>query len=267
MASAVTASVLAAAVAACSQDPEPEPPPDPLPGHDVTAGRRLVFDEEFDRLSVGAGKRWGWQSGAFPDCTTNRGNFKLDRLSRSALAVADGRLTITATPDTGGHWSTGLLATGDACESGGGGFHVRTGDMIVAHAALPEAAATGAWPAIWTWWQGGREVDVFEWHADAPRTLELVNHVKDTYIYWKSPRVAAGRWLYVAVHLGGRQVTWYVGGKATALPVAHRDTRGVGPDYRAHLVVSLSVDDGKLHQRPEAAGPLRFVVDSVKVYR
>lgn len=264
--------VLAAALAVTGCDgperrePEAEPSGATYSLAALTAGRRLVFDEEFDRLRLGPGRRWGWRSGSYADCVTNPGGFKLDVLTPVALSVADGMLRVTATPLPDGRWRTGLLTTGDSCDSGGRGFTVRNGDVVVARARLPESAK-GAWPAIWTWREGGNEVDLFEWHADRPDTLEFVNHVKGGYRYYESPLVRSGSWLYFAVDIRHHRNTWYVGTTPHNLRVAHRDRRGVGRRFRAHLVISLSADDGKLHARPAGPANLVFTVDYLKVHR
>ncbi|MHA6757085.1 hypothetical protein [Streptacidiphilus sp. PAMC 29251] len=51
----------------------------------LLAGQRAVFSEDFGRLRLGA--VWGWQSGAYTDCTTNPGQHKLDQLTRTALTA------------------------------------------------------------------------------------------------------------------------------------------------------------------------------------
>ncbi|QMU75804.1 hypothetical protein GXW83_08680 [Streptacidiphilus sp. PB12-B1b] len=234
----------------------------PLPA--VLAGRPVVFREEFDTLRLGP--VWGWQTAAYARCTSNPGQHKLDLLTRSALSVAQGVLTITARPGPRGQWTTGLLSTGDTCSSGGDGVRERTGDVVLAHVRLPSLPTPGAWPAIWSWRSGGREVDLFEWHADRPHTLELVNHVRTAYTYWDSPQVAAGAWLYVAVQLGATDTTWYVGTSLAELRTAWSDHRGVGTGFSAYPVVSLSVDDGSNHAVPADGTPITFEVGSFAVY-
>ncbi|REE98547.1 family 16 glycosylhydrolase [Thermomonospora umbrina] len=271
---AVAAFLVTASATGCRQSapgPERREPPASAsgPAHGLarlTAGRRLVFNEEFDRLRLGVGRRWGWRSGSYADCVGNPNGFKLDALTPAALAVGGGALRVTAAPLPDGRWSTGLLTTGDSCDSGGRGFTVRAGDVVVARARLPEAG-TGAWPAIWTWRDGGNEVDVFEWHADRPGTLEFVNHVRGGYRYWESPMVRAGAWLYFAVDIRRHRTTWYVGTAPETMRVAHSDRRGVGRRFRAHLVISLSADDGRLHTRPDGEERLTFAVDYLRVHR
>ncbi|WP_328593936.1 LamG domain-containing protein [Actinomadura macrotermitis] len=273
---AMMATVLAVTAASCSDDREAPGRPRitvqpkivekvPLPA--IVRHRKAVFAEEFDRLDLGRGRPWGWQSGAYSHCRTNRENFKLDLLKRRAMRARSGALTITATPTPApDRWRTGLIATGESCGTGGSDFLVRTGDVLLAHVRLP-TARTGAWPGIWTWRDGRNEIDLFEWHADAPGTLELVNHVTDSARYWSSPIVRRGAWLYVAAHFGARHMHWYVGESLNAMRRAHSDDKGAGKDFRAHLVANLSVDDGRLHARPDRAEPFSFTIDFIRVYR
>ncbi len=227
---------------------------------------RVPLRDTFTTLDVGPGRRWGWRSAAYPDCTTNRGNFKLDSLSPAALSTATGHLAVTATPLPNGRWQTGLLSTGDSCGSGGTGFEVRTGDLVTTRVRLP-SARSGAWPGIWTWREGGNEVDVFEWHADKPDTLEFANHVREGGCFCASPLVRRGVWLDVAVRFGERRVVWYLGRPPGPMRAVHADRRGVGPDFHAHLVVGMSVDDGRLHRRPERGATFTFEVASITVHR
>ncbi|WP_018658067.1 hypothetical protein [Actinomadura flavalba] len=273
---AAVAVLLCVSATGCNawRDDEPatdEPGKQAVPGFTGTTftprqGRRVVLHEPFDRLRVGPGKLWGWQSGAYRHCHTNPDGFKLDRLSTGALDVRDGRLTITATPGARGYWRTGLLATGDACGSGGNGFEVRTGDVIKARVRLP-TVRTGAWPAIWTWRDGRNEVDLFEWHSDRPDTLEFANHAGGSGKFWSHPAVDRGMWLDAAVRLGEKRVSWYVATPGQPLRRVHTDRKGVGPDFHAHLVVSLSADDGELHARPAPGLPFSFTVTGLTVYR
>ncbi|POM26761.1 hypothetical protein BTM25_11680 [Actinomadura rubteroloni] len=271
-----TAVVLVLAAGGCGLG-APQHPPAPRDALPVTTvgpgGRpyapsrgRVPLHDTFERLDLGTGRRWGWRSAAYPDCTTNRKNFKLDSLSRAALSTPSGRLAVTASPLPGGRWRTGLLSTGDSCGSGGDGFEVRTGDVITTRVRLP-TARYGAWPGIWTWRQGGNEVDVFEWHSDRPNTLEFANHVKDSACFCASPLVRRGAWLDIAVRLGARRVTWYLGRPPGPLRAVHSDRKGVGARFHAHLVIGMSVDDGTLHFRPDRTVPFTFEVASITVRR
>jgi hypothetical protein len=230
-------------------------------------GRHAVFGDDFDNLRVGPGRTWGWQTGAYARCRTNPGGHKVDHLTRSALAVSDGVLTITASRRSDGRWNTGLITTGDSCGTGGNGFAERTGDLVVARVRLP-GPVHGGWPGIWSWRNGGREVDLFEWHGDAPGQLELVNHHRYAGKYWHSPLVRPGAWLWLGVLLGATDTVWYVGTSPDTMRAVWTDRKGVGKSFSAHPVLNLSVSDGSHHPLPpRRAGSVRFQIDSFTVYR
>ncbi|WP_327085046.1 hypothetical protein OIE66_22040 [Nonomuraea sp. NBC_01738] len=234
---------------------------------DPARGREVALHDTFSELRVGPGQPWGWKSGAYPGCVTNPGNFKLDALSAKALRVSSGALTITASQQRSQRWRTGLITTGDSCGSGGRGFMVRTGDVITARVKLPSTSA-GAWPGIWTWRHGGNEIDLFEWHADRQDTLEFVNHPRRVWRYLSNSQlIQAGRWMDVSVHLGERNVRWYVGIPPGKLRPVFSDKTGVGRRFAAYLVIGLSVDDGRLHAAPRSSSPFSFRVASVTVHR
>ncbi|MFJ6213790.1 beta-glucanase [Streptomyces sp. NPDC092296] len=228
-------------------------------------GKQQALRDEFEQLDLGDDGTWGWQSGAYSGCDTNRGNHKLDRLTPDALSVDDGVLDITARRAADGMWETGLLTTGDSCGSGGNGFTERTGDVVVAHVQLP--GPEGGWPGIWSWRDGKNELDLFEWHAAHPHRLELVNHVADAGHYWTSSLVRPHGWLWIGVHLGAGNVTWYAGASQKAMRAIWSDGKGVGGKFRAHPVINLSVDDGRYLPKPRRDAVLHFRVGSFSVYR
>jgi hypothetical protein len=200
----------------------------------------VVFEADF-----GSPQQWtAGRTSAYPDMgPTNFEDHKLDRLNRSYCP--DGRFTATRR-FFGGLWSCNLLTT----EGSPDGFQVQTGDVLSAKVTLP--AGLGAWPAIWTWRDGGNEVDVFEYHPDHPGILELSNHVNDAYLYWdgSSAGVAPGAEVALAVSLGADSVDWSVNGTTV-----FQDGAGVGPDWQAYLIVNLSVSDGTYHPAPAPGGP------------
>ena len=93
------------------------------------AGHRsaAVLDEDFSRLDVGTGRTWGWKTAAYETCTDNPNDFKLDHLTTWSMNTVLGHLSITATPGRNDRWNTGLLTTGDSCDSGGNGDGRETG--------------------------------------------------------------------------------------------------------------------------------------------
>ncbi|MHA6757084.1 hypothetical protein [Streptacidiphilus sp. PAMC 29251] len=145
----------------------------------------------------------------------------------------------------------------------------RAGDLVVARVRLPDVHGPGAWPALWSWRDGGNEVDLFEWHSDRPHTLEFVNHTRRpaAFTSWTSPQVAPGAWLYTAVLLGARNTTWYVGTSLRRLRPAWSDHCGVGRAFRAYPVLNLSIDDGSIHPPPTTTGPITFQIGSLALYR
>ncbi|WP_405013640.1 beta-glucanase [Kitasatospora sp. NBC_01539] len=236
----------------------------------VTAAvSRIVFVDTFRTLDVGPGRTWGWQTAAYSRCTDSSDNpaaWKLDRLTTDALSTASGHLVITATPRPDGAWNTGLLTTGDSCDSGGNGAQVRTGDFLLAHIRLPEAN-TGTWPGLWTWRDGKNEVDVFEWHADRPENIEFVNHVRSGDTVFTAPYVGAGKWIYIGARFGADNTTWYIGTDSTQLTPAFSDRTGVGPDFAAYPILNLSVSDGAFHRPPAGTTPATLESDLFMIQR
>ncbi|TWE16757.1 hypothetical protein FB465_1748 [Kitasatospora atroaurantiaca] len=233
-----------------------------------TGGPHPVLAERFTTLDLGPGRLWGWQSTAYSRCTDNDDNpdsWKLDRLTPDALSTARGYLTITATAHPDGHWDTGLLTTGESCGTGGDGTLVRTGDLMVAHVLLPHAD-TGTWAGLWTWRDGHNEVDVFEWHADHPDTLEFVNHVRSGNAYYTDASVGAGEWLYIGTHFGADNTTWYVGPTLDHLTPVFADHTGVGADFAAYPILNLSISNGRgYHPAPATPTPATLSVDHLLI--
>ncbi|MFB6894368.1 beta-glucanase [Kitasatospora sp. NPDC056327] len=203
----------------------------------------VVFDADFTSISQWVAGR----SSAYPRMgPTNRGDHKLDFLSR---AHCPGGL-FTATRRHGGDlWTCNLLTTEGSPE----GFQLRAGDVLDARVTLP--LELGAWPAIWTWRDGGNEIDVFEYHPDNPDLLEISNHVRGGYRYWHGADagIAPGATFDLRTVFGAHSVDWFVDGT-----LIHADRRGVGAEWHAYLIVNLSVADGTYHARPPVFGPDRL---------
>ncbi|MDQ0604767.1 hypothetical protein QF037_009112 [Streptomyces canus] len=181
-----------------------------------------------------AGRSWAYPDGG----PTNRGDNKLDHLTEDPAYSRLG--TFRARRRADGLWNTGLLTTEGSAE----GFMVRTGDRLEATVRLP--TRLGAWPAIWTWRDGGNEVDVFEYHPDNPDLLELTNHVRQGQSYVSDDAVRPGAALELGVTFGRHSVVWTLNGEEI-----FADGRGVGSDWRAYLIVNLSVCAGRYHPAPE----------------
>jgi hypothetical protein len=198
-----------------------------------------------------AGRSWAYPGGG----PTNPGDDKLDHLTADPGHARTG--TFRATRRADGLWDTGLLTTEESAE----GFMLRTGDRLDAAVRLP--TGLGAWPAIWTWRDGGNEVDVFEYHPDHPDLLEFSNHVRGGGSYVRDDAVRPGGVVDVSVTFGRDDVTWRLNGRQVCA-----DGRGVGPHWQAHLIVNLSVCGGRYHPPPEAtATELSYEVRSLVVHR
>lgn len=212
----------------------------------------VVFTADFASLTQWVAGR----SSAYPDGgPVNPGDNKLDYLVDDPSYSRGGVFRATRNPD--GTWKTGLLTT----EGSADGFMVRTGDVLEARVRLP--VGVGAWPAIWTWRDGGQEIDVFEYHPDNPDLLELTNHVKGGQFYFQDAVVEPDAWLDLRVRFGARSVTWWVNGVRV-----FGDRAGVGRNWQAYLIVNLSVSAGRYHPEPPTAlSELSFEVSSLRIHR
>ncbi|GJF33326.1 hypothetical protein KNE206_60260 [Kitasatospora sp. NE20-6] len=202
-----------------------------------------VFNADF-----GSNRQWvAGRTSAYPRMgPTNRSDHKLDHL---VPAYCPGGEFVATRLAGGDLWDCNLLTT----EGSPDNFQLLPGDTLLARVTLP--TGLGAWPAIWTWRDGGNEIDVFEYHPDNPDLLEVSNHVRGGYRYWHGGAVgiAPGATVNLRTVFGRRSVDWYANGVSV-----HSDRRGVGSAWHAHLIVNLSVSDGTYHPRPPATGPGRL---------
>ncbi|MFJ9629744.1 beta-glucanase [Streptomyces sp. NPDC091280] len=212
----------------------------------------VVFTADFTSTRQWlAGHSWAYPDGG----PTNPGDNKLDRLTPDPAYSRTG--TFRATRRTDGSWDTGLLTTEGSDEA----FTLRTGDRLKARVQLP--TGMGAWPAIWTWRDGGNEIDVFEYHPDNPDLLELTNHVRESHMYLHHPAVSPGAVIDLGVTFGRRSVVWTLNGQRV-----FADGRGVGSTWHAYLIVNLSVCAGLYHPRPDPeTTELSYRVESLTVQR
>ncbi len=211
-----------------------------------------VFAADFGSPSQWvAGRSWAYPDGGPVNPLDN----KLDHLVDDPAYCRTGVFRATRRPD--GLWDSGLLTTEGSEE----GFEVRAGDVLEARVRLP--SETGAWPAIWTWRDGGQEVDVFEYHPDNPDLLELSNRVRGTHHYYRSPAVRPGEWVELRTEFGARSVVWWVNGTQV-----FADGRGVGRSWHACLIVNLSVCAGRYHPAPDpGTTEMSFEVADLRVLR
>lgn len=225
-------------------------------------GKTEVFSEDFNGpVSASVWNDTG--SSAYANWNNNPGDDKLDWITPSAVSVSNGVATFTATPSTNTlstgqkAWNTGLLTT----ESTTQGFQVQTGDYAETKVQLP--SGTGAWPALWTWKNGGNEIDSFEYHPDNPNLLEFTNHVRSGGDYYTdASTVAPGKWVTIGTYYGANSVDWYVDGVKV-----YSDGTGVGSTWSAYLILNLSVVAGQYHPAPSGSSPIVFSADYVHIWR
>ncbi|MBT2467369.1 beta-glucanase [Streptomyces sp. ISL-66] len=217
-----------------------------------TPRRAPVFTADFTSPAQWvAGRSWAYPDGG----PVNPGDNKLDHLVPDPSYSREG--VFRATLRTDGNWDSGLLTTEGSDED----FMVRTGDVLEARVRLP--GELGAWPAIWTWRDGGQEIDVFEYHPDNPDLLELSNHVREAHRYHRDPSVRPGAWVDLKVEFGRNSVVWWVNGARV-----FGDGKGVGRAWRAYLIVNLSVSAGRYHPAPDAGvTAMSYEVSQLRVYR
>lgn len=215
--------------------PAPGGPP-PMEGNTRSDEGGLRFTADFSSQEQWvAGHSWAYPDGG----PVNPGDDKLDHLVTDAEYCRSGSFRATRRPD--GNWNTGLLTTEGSAEE----FTLRTGDILETRVRLPEAI--GAWPAIWTWRDGGNEIDVFEYHPDNPDLLELSNHVRGAHRSYTDASIHPGAWVDLKVEFRAKSVIWWVNGTR-----AFADGKGVGRNWHAYVIVNLSVCGGRYHPAPEA---------------
>ncbi|MFB9371394.1 hypothetical protein [Kitasatospora albolonga] len=229
------------------------------------ADKKLIWREEFD-ADVAAAKWNKTTSSAYRYGTYNPDDDKLDRIDPQKVAVADGVAVFSAQastftlPSGKKAWDTGLITTENTAER----FMVKTGDYAETRIRMPKEL--GAWPALWTWHQGGNEIDSFEYHPDNPNLLELTNHVVSTkplpQKYWNDDSaVKPGEWVTIGTHYRANTVDWYVNDVKV-----FEDKAGVGANWTAYLILNLSLCSGDFHPGPRG-GTVSFASDYVRVYR
>lgn len=234
----------------------------PVPSPTVTqttpppVGQSLVFSAPFtDTTNWVLGKTSSYP-GSPPQ--TNPGDNKLDHL-RYAPGVAPAK-RFSATK-INGVWWTDLVTTEGTAKN----FKVKTGDELDVTVTLYSAAQTGAWPAIWTWGSGSQgghgEVDLFEYHPDNPRLLELSNHVTGSGNYLDN-KFTPGVPFDLKVKFLASGVQWYVNGALVYTG------SGLPSTWSASLIVNISVVAGQYHPAPPASETsLYFDVENLRVYR
>ncbi|MDH6114769.1 hypothetical protein P3T36_001120 [Kitasatospora sp. MAP12-15] len=227
-----------------------------------TARRTLAWAEDFN-APISA-RRWNSSTtSAYQYGTHNPADDKLDWLHPGNVTAAGGVVTFTARPgsellENGRRaWDTGLLTTEGTAE----GFQVQARDYLETVVQLP--AGLGAWPALWTWRDGGQEIDTFEYHPDHPARLEFTNHVRlRQSAYTNTAVLAPLQWITIGTFYGTSSVDWYVNGTKV-----YSDHSGVPTSWRAFLILNLSVDAGRYHPAPTLSTPLTFRAGYLRVWR
>ncbi|MGW4646966.1 glycoside hydrolase family 16 protein [Kitasatospora sp. NPDC004289] len=225
-------------------------------------GKKLVWRDEFDG-PISPTKWNRATSSAYRYGNYNPDDDKLDRIDPDKVAVKDGAAVFSATasnftlPNGRKAWDTGLITTEYTSER----FMVKTGDYAETRILMPKEM--GAWPALWTWHQGGSEIDSFEYHPDNPNLLELTNHVNPAQKFWNDhTAVKPGEWTTIGTYYGADSVDWYVNDVKV-----FSDRTGVGPRWSAYLILNLSLCSGDYHPSPKGPGTVSFASDYVRVYR
>ncbi|MFJ1754078.1 beta-glucanase [Kitasatospora sp. NPDC088134] len=262
---APTATSTAAPTAAPSSAPGTAPAagPEAAASGQFTPSGKLVFDESFTNPPL-IGTRWHNSStSAYRYGTHNPDDDKLDWLQPNALSTVAGKNVFTAAPglarlENGKQsWDTGLLTT----EYTQQGFQVRPGDYAEVRLQLP--SGYGAWPALWTWKDGGNEIDSFEYHPDNPNLLELSNRIHSAGLYYSDPNaVRPGAWISIGVRYGATNNEWYVNRK-----LVFSDHTGTGPNWSAYLILNLSICAGYWHPAPVGSASVTTAADYLRVWR
>jgi hypothetical protein len=230
------------------------PPPDTgLPGG-ITPGKSLVFTAPFTDTSNWTAGRTSAYPGNPPQ--TNSGDNKLDRLDPTRKAPLAGQFA--ATKRTDGLWDCDLVTT----EFSQNGFQLRAGDELSALCTVNQQQ--GAWPAVWTWKNGGNEVDCFEYHSDNPTMLEFTNHTNTNgnYFNYASGIVTPGKPFLLVTKFKTTGVEWWVDGTKIFTGT------GVPSAWSAYIIVNMSVSAGKYHPAPTpTATQLYADVIALRVWR
>lgn len=224
------------------------PPPPPT-------GKTVVFDAPFtDTTNWVLGKTSSYP-GSPPQ--TNPGDNKLDHLRYGVPGPAKR----FSAQKIDGVWWTDLVTTEGTSKN----FKVKTGDELQTTVTLYSANQMGAWPAIWTWGSGSQgghgEVDLFEYHPDNPRLLELTNHVTGSGNYVDN-KITPGVPFNLKVQFLASGVKWYVNDSLVYTG------SGLPSTWSANLIVNMSVVAGQYHPAPPASETsLYFDVENLRVYR
>ena len=191
--------------ASCSGSRQPTP-------LGVGEGWSLRFADEFTGNSVDWKKWRDTSSAERDDGHGNPDNQQLEWNQAQNCSVKDGRMTITAKPDSitspSGrhyHWSSCLISST---------YNFRYG-FIEERAKFPSAA--GFWAAFWTWQAPGSdtnsEVDAYESYSDNPRTLHLRHPDSDKECVHRLPFDPTTSFHIYGVDIEPDGIRWYIDGQ------------------------------------------------------
>ncbi|MCA1841498.1 MAG: hypothetical protein LC723_14540 [Actinobacteria bacterium] len=242
----------------------------PSSGPGTRLGKSNLFYDDF-ATSINTAKWTINSTSSFPsNGPKNPGDHKVDYFHTGQVTASGGAIfkaqdagfTINGFPQGGNKeaWYTGFLTS----EYASSGQQVQTGDYLEGKFLLPGngGIGTGAWPALWTWKNGGNEVDVFEYHPDNPNLLEFSNHVNEAGTYYtNTSTVYPGAWVTIGTLLGATSCDWYVNGTRV-----YQDGTGVGTGWSAYINLNLSLSDGYYHPQP-SGNPFTFTAAYVGVWR
>lgn len=275
-----------ALLVAVSADARPPAPPRIEGASDPKAGRRLVFAEEFDTLSLRRNGTGRWSPRfhyAGPDelgsrtlPTNSEEQIYVDPQFRGTAAeplglnpfsIRDGVLVITAAtadPWTRAHawgyrYTSGLLTSRETFSQTYGYFEIR--------AKLPRGQ--GLWPAFWLLPADGSwppEIDVFEVLGHKPGEVHQTVHWsqwgqhKMSHAMFDEIDASAGFHVY-GVEWTAQSIRWFVDGRQTAQFPAPPGLKK--PFY---LLINLAVGGQWPGPADPEAVPAEMEVDYVRVY-
>lgn len=231
---------------------------------------RPVFMENFDDESISARKigpaRWiahtPW-NGDFGDARF------IDPGPAGPFKVKDGMLSITASKDEKGQWTSGLIAAADATGAGSG---TRYGYF---EARMKMPPGPGTWPAFWLAAQkpaevsdGNVEIDVIEYYGQFTSAYQAVLHIwyKD-----KAKKRGSGQKIDVADHslvrdfhtygvdISPRNITYFLDRKPVWVQPTPPEL-----DVPMYPLVNLALGSGWPIDR--TPNPSTLLVDYVHVY-
>ncbi len=246
-----------------------------------TSGKKLVFDDEFNGSALNANDWvtcYDWRKPSETGCT-NGGNFEQEWYDDDQLAVANGRLTITAIENPINvvvqnraktfTYRSGMINSGAGVTNGS----VRwAGTYGFYEARMKFEAGQGIWPAFWllpvnkAW---PPEIDAMEAVGSKPNQILQTVHWQTKGQPQKSVSVIsrekdyANEWHTYGVDWEPGRIDWYIDGQKT------RSYSGPNvPDTPMEVIIDLAVG-GLLPGNADPATPFpsELQVDYVRVYQ